>query len=113
MRHLTHSRFNSPPFAGAATSHQNVSDREAGEQHTGIRDKCHTLYGNHAALYQGPNEGGYCNGCHIPPQQRFRQRFIQFLFTFLAQVHGQHIRNIQGGNRERHRRRSTQNYGIR
>lgn len=87
MQYLTHSRFcsfrlssiNSSPFAGAAASHQNVSDRKAREQHPGICDKCYTLHGNHAAFRQGPDEGRSTRLMAFPPQS-FSQLFIQLRF---------------------------------
>lgn len=77
MQYLTHSRFcsfrlssiNSSPFAGAAASHQNVSDRKAREQHPGICDKCYTLHGNHAAFRQGPDEGRSTRLMAFPPAE--------------------------------------------
>lgn len=84
MQYLTHSRFysfrlssiNSSPFAGAAASHQNVSDRKAWEQHPGICDKCYTLYGNHAAFHQGPDEGRSTRLIACPRLDNFSFNFV-------------------------------------
>jgi len=79
-------------LVGATASHKDLPDGEAGEQHPGIGDECHTFHGHQSAFPQESDEGKHIVQIQSAPVEvLIEPPTVSSHFPLLAQVHGQYL----------------------